>query len=145
MDVKQRIRAYLALQSELRASVWPAYQSAARNVRTYSEACALDSWLDSQISTALPSVYSVHTFDSRMRARMLAHFEGRCAYCGTALPLRAWPFGSSSSDVPFALDFHVDHVEPRSQGGASNPSNYVPACRACNLAKHDKPLDLWIP
>lgn len=48
--------------------------------------------------------------------------QGRCQYCcGWLLPR-----------------FHVDHIHPKSKGGANHPSNYCLACQLCNLSKHDK-------
>lgn len=47
------------------------------------------------------------------RTAMLAHFEGRCAYCAAAL-------GSK---------WHADHLV---SGGSNHVSNRVPACPKCN-------------
>jgi 5-methylcytosine-specific restriction endonuclease McrA len=46
-----------------------------------------------------------------------------CQYCGTQ---------------PGAESITVDHVQPRSQGGASSWTNCVAACVACNARKADR-------
>ena len=48
-----------------------------------------------------------------------------CAYCGESAQT-------------------IDHVVPRSAGGEDAAPNLVPACRACNLLKLNKPLDRWV-
>ena len=58
---------------------------------------------------------------SRLRMRLL-YPNGLCSYCGE----------------PMGDDDTVDHVEPRSRGGAQyGIGNLVPACKACNNAKGD--------
>lgn len=58
------------------------------------------------------------------RQYLLTKWEHRCAYCAaTGLPLE------------------IDHVIPRSHGGGDRVANLVIACRVCNLAKGDKPLE----
>lgn len=54
-----------------------------------------------------------------------ALYGGLCAYCGVAP-------GET-----------MDHVIPLSRGGLHEPGNIVPACKACNFAKHDKTPDEW--
>jgi 5-methylcytosine-specific restriction endonuclease McrA len=44
----------------------------------------------------------------------------QCQYCGRR---------------PSARDLNVDHVLPRSRGGADSWENLVISCRACNLRK----------
>ncbi len=45
--------------------------------------------------------------------------NGRCQYCcGSLLPR-----------------YHIDHIHPRSKGGANHRSNYCLACESCNLTK----------
>ena len=59
-----------------------------------------------------------------VRQYLLAKWEQQCAYCGaTGLPLE------------------IEHVIPQSHGGSNRVANLVMACRACNLAKGDKPLE----
>lgn len=48
---------------------------------------------------------------------LVASYQGRCAYCGSAGPL------------------HADHRVPLKRGGANDISNIVPACPACNSRK----------
>lgn len=45
------------------------------------------------------------------------HYRDRCAYCGEKKPLT------------------MDHVVPVIEGGKTDVSNIVPACRSCNSAK----------
>jgi hypothetical protein len=52
-------------------------------------------------------------------------YSGPCDYCGDTLPT------------------HVDHVEPVSKGGSAERDNLVPACRRCNLSKHDDTVEEW--
>ncbi|WP_433610514.1 HNH endonuclease [Prescottella agglutinans] len=66
-------------------------------------------------------------------ATVLQRDRHRCAYCGT--------LGART----------VDHVQPRSRGGADSYGNLVAACAACNQRKADRtpeeagmPL-LWVP
>lgn len=44
----------------------------------------------------------------------------RCGYCGAE---------------PEDARLHVDHVRPKSRGGAHDPSNYITTCAPCNLGK----------
>ncbi len=61
---------------------------------------------------------------TEVRQYLLAKWEHQCAYCSaTGLPLE------------------IDHVVPQSRGGSNRVANLVMACRACNLAKGDKPLE----
>ncbi len=81
------------------------------------------------------------------RARVFAMFDGKCAYCGHALPDR----------------WHVDHLEPvareinsvvkdniwRLVSGKPTrpeldvPSNYMPSCPPCNIDKGPYSLEGW--
>lgn len=49
----------------------------------------------------------------------------RCEYCRMHLSLQG-------------ATFHIEHVTPRSRGGASNLENFALACPACNLHKADR-------
>ena len=51
---------------------------------------------------------------------LVAAYGGRCAYCDVKGPL------------------HADHRIPLSRGGSNSIDNIVPACRTCNLRKHDR-------
>jgi 5-methylcytosine-specific restriction endonuclease McrA len=55
----------------------------------------------------------------------IAYYGDVCAYCGG----------------PFE---HLDHVIPLSRGGTGWPANLRPACKACNLSKHDRPLAVFL-
>lgn len=59
--------------------------------------------------------------------------KGRCAYCNV---LMRDGHGSTGSE----LQATIDHVVPRSRGGADVRENTLAACAACNLAKAN--LDL---
>lgn len=48
-----------------------------------------------------------------------------CAYCG-------------------APSESTDHIDPISKGGLNHWTNYTPACKSCNSAKHDKSLLLYL-
>lgn len=56
----------------------------------------------------------------RLRFEVLRRDGYTCRYCGAQAP-----------DVPLT----VDHVIPRTLGGATEPSNLVTACRDCNNGK----------
>jgi len=57
----------------------------------------------------------------------------RCHLCGRATPKRLR--GSYDSKAP-----ELDHIIPLAQGGKHTRLNTACACRACNMAKGDKPL-----
>jgi len=55
--------------------------------------------------------------------------DGRhCTYCGAA-----------------AAVLHCDHIIPASRGGTSEPDNLTTACKRCNLSKHDRTPEEWLP
>lgn len=58
----------------------------------------------------------------------LDHFDGCCAYCGTA-----------------SQELQQDHFIPVSARGAYTASNIVPACPWCNLSKKDRLFEEWYP
>jgi 5-methylcytosine-specific restriction endonuclease McrA len=58
------------------------------------------------------------------RRAVFARDKHRCQYCGSARHLT------------------VDHVVPRSQGGADTWDNLVTSCAPCNRKKGDRPLHL---
>lgn len=60
-----------------------------------------------------------------LRFRILARDRFRCVYCG-----------AKSTDAGVKLA--VDHVKPRSKGGANDPSNLVTSCEPCNAGKSDR-------
>ena len=49
-----------------------------------------------------------------------------CAYCGQSPP---------------KVILEIDHIEPKSKGGADEVNNYITACFDCNRGKRDIPLD----
>ncbi|MCL2722870.1 MAG: HNH endonuclease [Polyangiaceae bacterium] len=75
----------------------------------------------------VPRVLHLHRYDRapkitvRLTRRNLMLRDGhQCQYCGKQPPLR---------------DLNIDHVLPRSRGGADSWENLVTACRYCNLRK----------
>jgi hypothetical protein len=54
-----------------------------------------------------------------------ARAEGRCEYCRMHQSLQG-------------ATFHVEHIVPRSRGGATEPNNLAWACPGCNLRKSDR-------
>lgn len=59
----------------------------------------------------------------RLREVVAARAGHRCEYC-------------LAPEVLFNSLFEVDHIEPRSRGGADEVWNLALACRACNGSKH---------
>lgn len=75
----------------------------------------------------VPRVLHLHRYDRMPRAtvrltrRNLMFRDGhQCQYCGKTPALR---------------ELNIDHVLPRSRGGADTWENLVTACRVCNLRK----------
>lgn len=56
--------------------------------------------------------------------RLVSRGHGRCVYCG-------------ATEGPM----HLDHVVPRSQGGADAAENIVLSCASCNGRKQDMSLN----
>lgn len=56
---------------------------------------------------------------------LFEEYAGLCAYCHASATT-------------------IDHVVPISAGGSHTKANLVPACKACNSSKHDKPLLVWL-
>ena len=63
----------------------------------------------------------------------------RCDYCGQQVYRRPSVRGVRGQEN----DAQVDHVYPKSRGGAGDPSNGSVACRRCNRHKSDKTLQDW--
>jgi hypothetical protein len=59
-----------------------------------------------------------------LRYKVLSRDEFRCQYCG------------GTPQDGYVL--HVDHVIPRSRGGATTEENLITACLLCNLGKSDR-------
>ena len=57
-----------------------------------------------------------------LRAKVRAQAENRCGYCGTR-----------QEYIPWTLE--VEHIVPKSKGGAEDEENLWLACHACNLFK----------
>jgi len=53
-----------------------------------------------------------------------------CVYCG-------------KDAIESGAHLQLDHLNPRSKGGADEPSNLVLACRSCNSRRQDAPLAKW--
>ncbi|MFD8315932.1 HNH endonuclease [Kitasatospora purpeofusca] len=70
------------------------------------------------------------------------------AYDGDEL-FAAWAeaewYGCFYCDHPPAVSLQIDHVIPLARGGLDGPSNTVPACESCNLAKGDRPALSFTP
>ena len=57
------------------------------------------------------------------------HRDGRrCAYCGTTKAKR----------------YELDHITPKSAGGADRVSNLVVSCQSCNLQKGNTPVETFL-
>lgn len=65
----------------------------------------------------------------RLRYEILRRDNHACRYCGQSAP---------------EVKLHVDHVVPKSLGGADEPSNLVTACQDCNAGKSSTPADAAI-
>lgn len=64
-------------------------------------------------------------------ARLIAARDGHaCVYCG----------GTAAST---GAHLHLDHLTPKSLGGADVPQNLVAACRRCNSARKALTLTQW--
>jgi len=63
----------------------------------------------------------------RFRPFVLARDGVVCAYCGAV-----------------GVPLEMDHIVPRSRGGADHPDNLTPACKPCNTSKGAKMLDEWV-
>ena len=61
----------------------------------------------------------------KFRAEVVERCGAGCWYCG-------------ASEAPT-----LDHVMPRSRGGADDPENLVPACKSCNSSKGAKTPEEW--
>jgi 5-methylcytosine-specific restriction endonuclease McrA len=63
-----------------------------------------------------------HRRTSLSRRALFARDEHRCQYCGAAAD-------------------SIDHIVPKSRGGAHSWENVAAACRPCNLTKRDRTPD----
>lgn len=65
---------------------------------------------------------TISTDDKDLRASLFIAHSGRCFYSGRDINLP---------------DMHVDHINPRANGGLDQIANYVPCVQEINLAKND--------
>ncbi len=68
------------------------------------------------------------SFSKAVRSEVYAKTNGRCAYCGCEITMRA---------------MQVDHVFPVSMGGTDDARNLLPACRSCNYYKGAETLSIF--
>jgi hypothetical protein len=61
----------------------------------------------------------------RLREAVVERDGGRCRYCGLA-------------QLGHGGTFHIDHIVPRSRGGATSLDNLALQCPSCSLHKSDK-------
>jgi hypothetical protein len=58
------------------------------------------------------------------RAIVFKKNDGKCFYCNDQLTIDD--------------EWHIEHKQPKSKGGTNDIENLVPACKSCNLKKHNK-------
>lgn len=66
-------------------------------------------------------------FEAEVKTYLLTKWQHQCAYCQAS-----------------ATRLEIDHAHPRSRGGSHRVSNLVIACRACNEAKADQPIEAFL-
>ena len=66
-----------------------------------------------------------------LRAFIAEQWNHRCTYCG-------------KGDWEDATRFNLDHVVPRTAGGADNVRNLVWSCRPCNQLKGERPVEAFL-
>ncbi|MEL3914691.1 HNH endonuclease signature motif containing protein [Aeromonas caviae] len=59
-------------------------------------------------------------YSKTKRGKVFSMFGGNCAYCGDQIMIET---------------FHVEHVVPKSSGGANEYVNLMPSCEGCNRTK----------
>lgn len=67
---------------------------------------------------------------TRVARAIDARDGGRCCYC-------------HRDAVESGAHMHLDHLVPRSHGGADVPANLATACRRCNSARQNMSLVQW--
>lgn len=60
------------------------------------------------------------------RQKICDMFDGRCAYCGCKIDIKA---------------MQVDHIKPLANGGTDTLNNMYPACRSCNHYKSTRTIE----
>ena len=68
-------------------------------------------------------------YRTNLRAAVLHRDNHKCVYCGR-----------SGKRQPLELD----HVVPKSHGGADRYDNLVAACRPCNQKRSNQPIEQWL-
>lgn len=68
---------------------------------------------------------------------ILARDGGKCVYCGTPLTYDLVPASSGKGFTsPEGFEYpNLDHVIPRSKGGADGAENRASSCSSCNSSK----------
>jgi|GEM_PF-2730088 5-methylcytosine-specific restriction endonuclease McrA len=66
-------------------------------------------------------------FGYELREYLLEKWGRRCAYCG-------------KENVPL----EIEHIHPKSRGGSDRVSNLTLACRRCNEAKGNRPVEAFL-
>src|SRR6266705_6757093 len=124
-----RIRTFLEAQRGIREGLWPAYRDRIAAASSPADARAVDALTAAELGARLaggrPLESSPRSFAELLTAGMLAHFDDRCAYCARPLDIATWKAGAVIGACPWQLEYHVDHVTSRAQGGVSNHSNFV--------------------
>jgi len=67
-----------------------------------------------------------HKFTTKDIQKIWRLSEGKCYYCNKKL------------EQSNSKSWHVDHINPLSNGGINSPDNIVIACRQCNQEKYTK-------
>lgn len=65
------------------------------------------------------------TSRAELEYQIATRADGRCEYCQMHQSLQG-------------ATFHVEHIVPKSHGGATNLDNFAWACPGCNLRKSDR-------
>jgi 5-methylcytosine-specific restriction endonuclease McrA len=66
----------------------------------------------------------------KLAQRIKARDRHCCVYCG-------------ATEHSSGAKLHLDHLTPRSEGGADTADNLVLACRSCNCRRHAMSLSAW--
>lgn len=75
--------------------------------------------------------------DAEVRETVWAMTDGKCFYCKIDMTRER------IEGEPHRC-FTVDHIVSKKNGGPDHLSNYIPACSACNTAKHARPfIEFW--
>ena len=69
-------------------------------------------------------------YQNTLRGFVYHRDGGKCQYCGKR----------PGKDNPLTLD----HIVPRAAGGTDRPDNITTACRRCNIAKGDQPVEQFL-